>query len=169
MVVTVEQSRLLNKAVADLVAQAEAEEAYLTDFDGNVLAQASPHDSRSVQGIAALSAGAFSATRQLAGLMGEAMFQSVYHQGHNTHLYMQSLASQFLILVVFARQTTVGLVKLYVRKLSEELDPLLRELAGQTAAGVGADREAFALDPAGRLFEQRPASPPAAPERRAPP
>jgi hypothetical protein len=108
-----------------------------------------------VQGIAALSAGAFSATRQLAGLMGESMFQSVYHQGHNTSLYMQSLASQFLILVVFGRTTTVGLVKLYVKKLSEELDPLLQEMSRQTAASVGADRETFAIDPSARLFESR--------------
>ena len=151
--VTVEQSRLLGKAISDLVVQTEASEAYLTDYDGNVIAQTSPHDSGAVQGIAALSAGVFSATRQLAGLMGESMFHSVLHQGHNTNLYMQSIASLFLVLVVFSRNTTVGLVKLYVKKMGEELDPILQEMSRQTTAATGAAREAFQFDPGTAVFE----------------
>lgn len=152
-VITVEQSRVLSKAISDLIVQAEASEAYLADEDGNVIAQTSSHDSASVQSIAALSAGSFSATRQLAGLLGESMFQSVFHQGHNTNLYMQSIASQFLILVVFARNTTVGLVKLYVKKMIEDLEPLLQEITGQTTANVGASREAFEIESDTTVFK----------------
>lgn len=151
--VTVEQSRLLCKAISDLVVQTEAGEAYLTDCSGNVIAQTSGHDSSAVQSIAALSAGAFAATRQLAGLLGESMFQSVLHQGHDSHLYMQSLASQFLVLVVFGRNTTVGLVKLYVKKMSAEIELLLQEMSRQSTAAAGASREAFEIDNSGAAFD----------------
>jgi len=148
-----DQGRVLNAAIADLVVQADAVAAFLTDYTGNVMAQRSDRDSNAVQTIAALSAGAFCATRELASLVGERSFHAILHQGADTCIYVRSLADQFLLLVLFGRGTTEGLVKLYVRRLSETLTPLLTQIATQTtrsAAGAGEvieiDRNAYALD-----------------------
>jgi predicted regulator of Ras-like GTPase activity (Roadblock/LC7/MglB family) len=149
---SVEQGRVLNAAIADLVVQAEAAAAFLTDYSGNVLAQRSSRDTRSVQTIAALSAGAFCATRELAGVIGEKTFHSISHQGEKISIYMQSIAGQFLLLVLFDHNTTEGLVKLYVKRLCEELEPLLREVAGQTVGSAAPRGQRFEMDSSGPVF-----------------
>jgi predicted regulator of Ras-like GTPase activity (Roadblock/LC7/MglB family) len=152
--VSVEQSRLLKKAVEDFIVQAEAHSAYLVDGEGNVLACVSPYGDLSVQTIAALSAGAFSATRELAALLGEPSFHSVFHHGDNTNLYIHNVTADFLILVVFGPSTTAGLVKLYVERLGHEIDLTLRQIAAQTPSMVGG-RQSFEMDASAPVFAAR--------------
>jgi predicted regulator of Ras-like GTPase activity (Roadblock/LC7/MglB family) len=148
-----EQGRVLNVAIADFVVQADAAEALLTDNTGNVLAQRSDRDAGTVQTIAALCSGAFCATKELAKLVGERTFLSISHQGEEKCIYVRSLADQFLLLVLFGRGTTEGLVKLYVRHLAETLEPLLRQIAGQTSQeAAGAGSGAIHIDGAQPVF-----------------
>jgi predicted regulator of Ras-like GTPase activity (Roadblock/LC7/MglB family) len=141
-----EQGRSLNAAVSDLMAEAEASAVFLTDNTGNVLAERSSLDPRAVQTIAALSAGAFCATRELAVQIGEETFQSISHRGATCGMYIQSVGGQFLLLVIYGRNTTEGLVKLYVKRLCDYLDPILRDVAGQSLAAAA---------PAGQRFEMQ--------------
>ena len=152
---SVEQGRALNAAVADLLTLADASAVFLIDHSGNVLAQRSAQNSRAVQTIAALSAGAFCATRELAGVVGEKGFHAISHQGENVGIYMQSVFDQFLLLVLFGRNTTEGLVKLFVRRACDELTPLLKQVAGQTATAAAPAGQRFEMSLSGPLFSPR--------------
>ena len=147
-----DQGRVLNAAISDLVGQADAVAAFLTDYTGNVLAQRSDRDSGTVQTIAALCAGAFCATRELATLVGERSFHAISHQGDDACIYVRSIAGQFLLLVLYGRGTTEGLVKLYVRRLAGSLEPLLKQIAAQTTCAAAGTDEKITVDPSQPLF-----------------
>jgi predicted regulator of Ras-like GTPase activity (Roadblock/LC7/MglB family) len=141
-----EQSALLQTALTDLAVQSEARLAFLSDYGGNIVAQQSDADDGTIRTIAALGAGAFAATRELAALLGEKAFDSVQHRAAETGIYMHGVATHFLIAVVFSRETTAGLVKLYVEKTIDEIGPLLRQICDQSVSGVNTAGHVFELD-----------------------
>ena len=149
---SVEQSKLLNKALSDLVVKAEVEGSVLSDDAGNILAQASLPEGSATQTIAALGAGSFAATRELAAIIGETGFESIFHQGNTRSIYLRSLPAGFFLLIIFGAKTTVGLVKLYTDRLAAEVAPLLKKIAGQSSAAAGSMGAAFELSPSAEVF-----------------
>ncbi len=139
-----EQSNRLNTVVSDLAVQSEADAVLMSDYMGNTVAQVLQVAGSGVENVAALAAGSFAATRELAVLIGEPAFYSIFHKGQSLSIYMQSVTEDFLILAVFGRSTTIGLVKLYVEKACKELKPLLDAMTGQSVTGAGG-REAFEM------------------------
>jgi predicted regulator of Ras-like GTPase activity (Roadblock/LC7/MglB family) len=153
--VTSRQSELINTAISDLLVMAEADAVFVIDSGGNIIASNTPKsDDISIQTMAALAAGSFSATRELAGMIGEPGFHSIYHQGENAGICIFNVASNFLILVLFGKTTTQGLVRLYVDKAGKEVEMILRQIDGQSidAASQG---EKFELDDNAGVFKAK--------------
>jgi predicted regulator of Ras-like GTPase activity (Roadblock/LC7/MglB family) len=151
--ISLEQSRALETALGDLVFEAEAAAAVLSDQGGNVLANTRGPEGFGLDTLSALAAGSYAATRELARQLGESEFQSVYHHGENTSIYIQGVASACLLTVIFDNQTTtVGLVKLYSGKLLQQMAPLLADLLGQDVRSI-AGGEKFELDSSVDAFE----------------
>ena len=148
-VLTPEHGRLLKRVVADLLVQADATAVLLTDIGGNVVAQAPERDEPEIQTIAALAAGSFAATRQLALLSGEQTFQSICHEGEATSIYAHCV-TEFLLLVVFQKNTTLGLVKLFARKAAQELESTLAAVNRATLSAY--QREQFELEDRAEVF-----------------
>jgi predicted regulator of Ras-like GTPase activity (Roadblock/LC7/MglB family) len=151
---TTEQGRALNRVVSDLLVQTESNVVLLTDIGGNILTQAPNREDRNLPTMAALAAGAFAATRELALLTGETGFRCVSHEGDQAGLFVHSVGADGLLVIVFQRTTTLGLVKLYARKAAEELAPMLAVVMGGTQAHpesmpafelCDADKPVFAL------------------------
>jgi predicted regulator of Ras-like GTPase activity (Roadblock/LC7/MglB family) len=151
-VISQTQGQRLNQAVEDLMVQAEAEAVLLMDTGGNVISHTPYRDDSLIQTIAALGAGSFSATRELAVMTEETAFSSVVHEGETTSTYIQSLPYDCLLVVIFRKQTTLGLVKLYAQKSAGELKPLLKQVTGQSV--VAADGTVcFELDTSRTVFD----------------
>lgn len=138
--VSAEAANRLARVLSFLARQTSARAILLTDRGGNILVNNPPTAGREIETIAALGAGSFVATRELAGILGEPGFHSLLHHGDQASIYMHSLASDHLVIVVFGPGTTAGLVKLYVDKARVELDLILRDpdaAGGGTTAGQG--------------------------------
>ncbi len=146
-----EQSEKLNTALSDLAVQAEADAVFMSDCGGNMIAHFAQSESSAIPTIAALAAGSFAATRELATLIGEPTFHLIYHQGKETSIYMQSVLD-FLLLVIFGRSTTVGLVKLYVEKASKELEPILKAIDGISETPAKDSAHPLELDQSSGIF-----------------
>lgn len=128
-----QMGRALNRVATDLLVQAEASMVILTDIGGNILAQAPALGDARLASMAALAAGAFAATRELAMLTGETGFRSVSHEGEQSSLFVQCVGSDTLVVIVYQKNTTLGLVKLYARRAAQDLLPLLAvDLRGAT-------------------------------------
>ncbi len=74
-----------------------------------------------------LMAADFCATRELARLLGEESFHTVYHQGEDTSLYLTQVTEGTLMAVVFDRETTLGLVRYAVRRALSSLGDSIRQ------------------------------------------
>ncbi|MDG2124471.1 MAG: roadblock/LC7 domain-containing protein [Verrucomicrobiales bacterium] len=95
--------------------------------------------------IAALAAGAFAATRELASRLGDHAFNGLVHHGHERHFYLCPVSNDYLLLTVFATGTPAGVV---------------RHCASQTAPKIGALLDAASTPPPGWNSRLLNASPP---------
>lgn len=75
--------------------------------------------------LAALAAGSFAATRQLAQLLSERQFSLLFHEGEESNLHVVQVNEQALLLLTFGRDTPVGRVRLYTNRALEALKPIL--------------------------------------------
>jgi len=149
--VSEEYGAVLTTALSDLSVQSEASIVILSDSGGNILAESVGASAKMTPTLSALAAGSFAATRELAALVGEESFQSIYQQGEELSIYVHGVGEHYLLLVVFDRNTTVGLVKLYVEKTALEIRPVLARVDGQDVESAGSG-ETFEMDSSADIF-----------------
>jgi predicted regulator of Ras-like GTPase activity (Roadblock/LC7/MglB family) len=150
-----QQCDLFGLALTDLSVQAEANAVILMDTGGNILASICKADDGVLSTVAALAAASFSATRELSTLLGESGFNAIHHQGDDSSIFIQNAAGEFLMIVVFDKNTTAGLVRLYVGKTIQELEPELFRVAGQGYQLTDRPNAVFEFDETSDLFGRR--------------
>jgi predicted regulator of Ras-like GTPase activity (Roadblock/LC7/MglB family) len=116
--------------LANLAAKLRLMAVLLVDGSGRILAQKMGEgwkDTR-LEGLAALSAGSFSASNEMARLLGEAgRFKMVLHEGQKRNIFVCSVNSQFFLVVVFESGTAIGMIRLFTKKTVELILPILSE------------------------------------------
>jgi predicted regulator of Ras-like GTPase activity (Roadblock/LC7/MglB family) len=132
---TIENVATLDGILADFLQKADADLTVVIDRGGNVISQFGNTEVMDVTIIAALAAGSFAATRELARRIGEVEFNALYHQGNGSHIFMNSVDENTIMITVFGRRTTVGLVRFYSATTAHTVSELLHSLEGANAAG----------------------------------
>jgi predicted regulator of Ras-like GTPase activity (Roadblock/LC7/MglB family) len=77
---------------------------------------------------ATLSAADFAATSQLAALIGEREFSTLFHQGERENLYVCLIANRVILAVIFDQRTTLGLVRVKVKNTAAELERIFDDI-----------------------------------------
>ncbi len=130
-----EDQRRLTEHLRGLCAGAKSRAVFLIDKNGRLLAQAGESDAVDTTTLASLTAGSVAATSGLAQLLGEREFSALVHEGVEDSLHVSLVGGEAILVVLFDRQSSLGLVRLRVKKAAEEL--------ARTMAGIGAgDRAA---------------------------
>lgn len=107
----------------------------LLDKSGQLISAQGQVGQRDILALGALLAGAFSSSRQVAEILGEKDFRNILQQGVYESIYTSLIGEQWLLVVVFDKQTHVGLVKVLARKATDELERVLERVrAGGTRA-----------------------------------
>jgi predicted regulator of Ras-like GTPase activity (Roadblock/LC7/MglB family) len=127
-ILTIEDVATLDGVLADFLKKTEAELTIVIDRGGNVISQYGDMDLMDVTIIAALAAGSFAATRELARRIGEAEFNALYHQGNGSHMFMNSVDEDTIMITVFTSRTTVGLVRFYSAIAAQKVADVLKSL-----------------------------------------
>lgn len=129
-----------------------ARSALLIDKEGHLVTRrGEPIQSGSVESIAALVAGSFAATREMARLLGEQEFSSLFHQGQRDSIQLQLIGDRTLLAVVFDERTNLGLVRFYVQEAARNLEAILVELASARPPESEQLSEHFGADAAAAL------------------
>ena len=84
---------------------------------------------------ASLTAADFSANDQLAKMIGEPEFASLFHQGEKESMYLADIARRVILVVLFDNRTTVGMVRLRVKQTVLDLNALFEEMFNRAAGG----------------------------------
>lgn len=133
-VLTIEDVARLDGALEDFLKKAEAELTVVIDRGGNVISQFGDMEVTDVTIIAALAAGSFAATRELARRIGELEFNALYHQGNGNHIFMNSVDEDTIMITVFGGRTTVGLVRFYSAVAAQRVAEILKSLQHKAPA-----------------------------------
>ena len=111
----------IQRIIDGLVEDAGARGVFVIDTIGQSIAQAGALVGLDTTSLASLAAGCIAATEGLAQLLGEEEFPTHFHQGERDSLHMTRVGARGILIVVFDLQSSLGLVRLRVRKASAEL------------------------------------------------
>jgi predicted regulator of Ras-like GTPase activity (Roadblock/LC7/MglB family) len=112
--------------------------ALLVDRSGQLVTTVGEAVGLDTEAFATLTAADYSANDQLARLVGENDFSSLYHQGEKESLYVADIARRLLLVIIFDSRTTVGLVRLRAKDEVEELTLLVDRVFSRGRNGAAA-------------------------------
>lgn len=124
-----EEHRAVTAVCERLCRDANANVVFVIDKSGQLLASAGDVSRLDSTSMASLVAGEIAATGGLAQLMGEREFSTVYHEGARDHIHISIVASRVILVVIFDGRSSLGLVRLRVRRQSEELGAIFERMA----------------------------------------
>ena len=111
----------INGILDDLVERTEAITALVISRQGICLGQAGTAASLNSTALAALVAGMFSATKEVANIVGEDQFSILLQQGEKRHIHISLIGSKSMMVIVFEDYSRIGKVRFAARKAAAEL------------------------------------------------
>ena len=120
----------------DLLKVSNARCALLVDRAGQLLVNVGDQMSFDATAFASLTAADFSANDQLAKMIGEPEFASLFHQGEKESMYLADIARRVILVVLFDERTTVGMVRLRVKQTVRDLVAVFDEMFSREAPGA---------------------------------
>ena len=136
-----------------LLADSYAKVVFLVDKNGSLLASAGETRDFDTTSLASLAAGNIAATGGLASLIGEKEFSILFHEGERDNMHISVVANRLILVVIFDRRSSVGLVRLRVRRSAVELGRILREVDAVAQRGEEGDIEELTEDDIESLFK----------------
>ncbi len=150
-----EDSVRIRSVLIDFLRDASARTALLVDRAGQMLTTVGEPPTFDPTAFASLTAADFSANDQLARLLGEGDFGTLFHQGEKESLYLADIARRVILVVLFDNRTTLGLVKLRMRPTVIELTSIFTAMFSRdtgTSSHVDASFVGEAEDELDKLF-----------------
>ncbi len=129
--------------IAKLQADANAKSVFLVDKNGQLIAAQGDTHKVDTTSLASLTAGNIAATGGLAKLLGEQEFTVLFHEGANDKLHISLVGGRGILVVVFDDRTSLGLVRLRVKKVSEQLADVFERVQQRSERAIGEDSSPF--------------------------
>ncbi len=123
-----EEYKKINEIISRLAREANAKFVFLVDKNGQLIAHCGETDNIDTTSLASLTAGNIAATGGLAKLLGEKEFSVLFHEGERDNIHISLIGERIILVVVFDHRSSLGLVRLRVKKASAELKKIFDEL-----------------------------------------
>jgi predicted regulator of Ras-like GTPase activity (Roadblock/LC7/MglB family) len=120
-----EPPQSLTQLLSRLVDSSGSLLAILITREGTILAEAGAHGTLNTTAVAVLVAGMYSATREVARMVGEQQFSILLQQGESRHIQMSLVDERAMLVVVFEDYQRIGRVRHDARKASLQAAELL--------------------------------------------
>jgi len=128
MVMYEEEFNQIQVVVERLVRDANAKVVFIVDKNGQLIAAAGDIDNVDTTSLASLTAGNIAATGGMAKLLKEQEFATQFHEGEKANIHIQLVGNRVILVVIFDSKSSLGLVRLRVKKASEELNHVFEVL-----------------------------------------
>jgi predicted regulator of Ras-like GTPase activity (Roadblock/LC7/MglB family) len=109
--------------------QANAKVVFLVDKNGQLIASAGETREIDTTSLASLTAGNIAATGGIARLLGEREFTILFHEGEKDNIHISLIGQRIILVVIFDSRSSLGLVRLRVKKSSESLGKIFEEIS----------------------------------------
>ena len=122
-----------------VVRDANEKGVFVVDKAGQLIAEAGEMRGIDSTSLASLTAGCIAATGGLAKIVGEEEFPIHFHQGQRDNLHITLVGGRMILVVVFDERSSLGLVRLRVKKAGTELAKVFEEIRkkSEQQAAVG--------------------------------
>lgn len=128
MVMYDEEFQEINEVIERLLKEANAKVIFLVDKNGQLISGVGDTERFDTTSLASLTAGNIAATGGLAKLIGEKEFSILFHEGEKDNLHISIVGGRVILVVLFDNRSSLGLVRLRVKKSSDELSTIFGKL-----------------------------------------
>lgn len=128
MVMYEDEFKQISVVCERLTRESNAKAVLLVDKNGQYITSHGEIENLDTTSLASLTAGNIAATSGLAKLIGEKEFPNVFHEGEKDNLHLSIVAQRAILVVMFDQRSSLGLVRLRVKKASEELTALFNAM-----------------------------------------
>jgi predicted regulator of Ras-like GTPase activity (Roadblock/LC7/MglB family) len=130
-----EELQQINRTCEVLQRDSNAKAVLVIDKNGQAIASAGEVDHLDVTSLSSLTAGNVAATGGIASLLKEKEFAGQFHEGEKVHVHISLVAQRVILLVLFDERSSLGLVRLRVRKAAAELTTILETIVKKMESG----------------------------------
>ena len=123
-----EELQQINRICEILHRDSNAKAVLVIDKNGQAIAQAGDTQQLDVTSLSSLTAGNVAATDGLAKLIGEKEFSILFHEGEKDNIHISIVAQRVILVVIFDERSSLGLVRLRVKKASHELNEVFARI-----------------------------------------
>jgi predicted regulator of Ras-like GTPase activity (Roadblock/LC7/MglB family) len=131
-----EELHQINTICEILQRDSNAKAVLVIDKNGQAIAQAGDVEQLDVTSLSSLTAGNVAATGGIASLLAEKEFAGQFHEGEKTNVHISIVGQRVILVVLFDERSSLGLVRLRVRKATTELVNILDILVKKSQSGT---------------------------------
>ena len=128
LIVYQEEFQKLEDCLERLQLDSSARAVFLIDKNGQQISATGDVASFDTTSLASLTAGNVAATDGLAKLIGEREFSVLFHEGERDHIHISVVADRAILVVIFDERSSLGLVRLRVKRASAEMRELFDQM-----------------------------------------
>lgn len=123
---------VLNKVVVTSCAHS----VLLIDRSGQLITHEGADTEIDLTALSALTAANFGATTEIARLLGEEEFTLLFHRGKRENVYFCAVGEHAIMVTLFDDQTSLGLIRLRISEIVDELSEILLSIFGRAEASA---------------------------------
>jgi predicted regulator of Ras-like GTPase activity (Roadblock/LC7/MglB family) len=124
-----EELKQIQKIVDRLQQDSRSRTILLIDKNGSMVAASGSPNELDTTSLSSLVAGNVAATGGIAKLLQEDEFTGQFHEGKGMSINLSLVGRRIILVVLFDKNTTPGLVRLRVKRAQDELVPIFEALA----------------------------------------
>jgi predicted regulator of Ras-like GTPase activity (Roadblock/LC7/MglB family) len=113
---------------------ANAKAVLLIGRDGQQIAEAGDVEELDVTSLSSLTAGNVAATGGISKILREKDFTSQFHEGEKIHVHITLVGGRAILVVLFDERSSLGLVRLRVKRSSDEMARLFDQVATKASS-----------------------------------
>jgi predicted regulator of Ras-like GTPase activity (Roadblock/LC7/MglB family) len=123
-----EEFNQIKAIISKLRVDANGKVVFLVDKNGQQIAAHGEIENLDTTSLASLTAGNVAATDGLARLIGEKEFSILFHEGEKDNIHISIVAQRVILVVIFDERSSLGLVRLRVKKAAQELNDIFAKI-----------------------------------------
>lgn len=138
-----EEYQQIKEILSRLQSDSNSKIVFLVDKNGQQIAAHGDMKGVDATSLASLTAGNVAATDGLAKLIGEKEFSILFHEGERDNIHISLVAQRVILVVIFDEKSSLGLVRLRVKKASQELEKTFETIVHKAEAEQGSNANRF--------------------------
>jgi predicted regulator of Ras-like GTPase activity (Roadblock/LC7/MglB family) len=131
VVITKKDLEKIDGCLKKVVSASSAHSVLLIARSGQLIVHSGDTLDIDISALSALTAANFGATAEIARLLGEEEFTLLFHKGRSTNVYFSAIGEHVIMVTLFDDKTSLGLIRLRINQVQEELDEILSLIFGK--------------------------------------